>query len=109
MDASRGYHPEWGNPITKEHSWNALIDKQILVPKLRISKIQFEKHMKLKKKEDQIVDTGLLLRMGNKILMEGVTEIKFGAKMEGKSIQRLSHPGIHSIYNHQTQTLLHMP
>jgi hypothetical protein len=29
--------------------------------------------------------------------------------MEGKTIQRLSHPGIHPIYNRQTQTLLHMP
>ena len=29
--------------------------------------------------------------------------------MEGRTIQRLPHPGIHPIYNHQTQTLLHMP
>jgi hypothetical protein len=21
MDGSRKYHPEWGNPITKEHAW----------------------------------------------------------------------------------------
>jgi hypothetical protein len=34
--------------------------------------------MKLKKKEDQSVDTSLLLRMGNKIPMEGVTEAMFG-------------------------------
>jgi hypothetical protein len=65
--------------------------------------------MKLKKKEDQSVDTLLLLRMGNKIPMEGVTETKFGAEMEGETIQRLLHLGIHPIYNHQTQTLLHMP
>jgi hypothetical protein len=45
--------------------------------------------MKLKKKEDQSVDTSLLLRMGNKIPMEGVTETKFGAEPEGKTIQRL--------------------
>jgi hypothetical protein len=64
--------------------------------------------MKLKKKEDQSVDTLLLLRMGNKIPMEGVTERKFRVETEGKTIQRLSHPGIHPIYNHQTQTLLHM-
>ena len=50
--------------------------------------------MKLKKKEDQSVDTLLLLRMGNKIPMEGFTETMFGAKMEGKTIQRLPHaPG----------------
>jgi hypothetical protein len=50
--------------------------------------------MKLKKKEDQSVDTLLLLRMGNKIPMEEVTETNFGAKTEGKSIQRLPHLGI---------------
>jgi hypothetical protein len=32
--------------------------------------------MKLKKKEDQSVDTSILLRRGNKIPMEGVTETK---------------------------------
>jgi hypothetical protein len=32
-----------------------------------------------------------------------------GAESEGKAIQRLPHLGIHSIYNHQTQTLLWMP
>jgi hypothetical protein len=65
--------------------------------------------MKLKKKEDQSVDTLLLRRMGNKRPMEGVTETKFRAEMGGKTIQRLPHQGIHLIYNHQTQTLLHMP
>jgi hypothetical protein len=30
--------------------------------------------MKLKKKEDQSVDSSFLLRIGNKISMEGVTE-----------------------------------
>ena len=29
--------------------------------------------------------------------------------MKGWTIQRLSHPGIHPIIRHQTQTLLHMP
>ena len=38
--------------------------------------------MKLKKNKDQSVDTSLLLRIGNKTLMEGVTETKFGAEME---------------------------
>jgi hypothetical protein len=65
--------------------------------------------MKLKKKEDQSVDTSILLRMGNKIPMEGVTEAKFGAETEGRTTRSLPHPGIHPIYNHQTQTLLHMP
>jgi hypothetical protein len=33
--------------------------------------------MKLKKKEDQSVDTAFLLEMGNKLPMKGVTETKF--------------------------------
>jgi hypothetical protein len=45
--------------------------------------------MKLKKKEDQSVDTSFLLRTGNKIPMEGVTETKFGAETEKRTIQRL--------------------
>ena len=49
-------------------------------------KIQFEKHMKLKKKEDQSVDTLPLLRIGNKTPMEGVTETKFGAVTKGWTI-----------------------
>jgi hypothetical protein len=77
--------------------------------KLRIPKIQFAKHKKIKKREDQHVDTSFLLRIGNKIPMKGVTETKFGAKVKGWTIQRLPHPGIHSIISHQTQTLLHMP
>jgi hypothetical protein len=65
--------------------------------------------MKLKKKEDQSVDTSILLIRGNKILMEGVTETKFRAEIEGMTIQRLPHLGTHSINNHQTQTPLQMP
>jgi hypothetical protein len=43
--------------------------------------------MILKKKEDQSVDTSFLLRMGNIIPMEDVTETKFGAEIEGMTIQ----------------------
>jgi hypothetical protein len=60
--------------------------------------------MKLKKKEDQSVDTSFLLRMGNKIPVEGVTKTKFGAEPEVMTIQRLPHLGIHPI-NNQTQSL----
>jgi hypothetical protein len=49
--------------------------------------------MKLKKKEDQSVDTLFLLRMGNKIPMEGVTETKFRAQTEGMTFQILPHQG----------------
>jgi hypothetical protein len=55
----------------------------MLAQKLRIPKIQFAKHKKIKKKEDQHADTSFLLRIGNKIPMEGVTETKFGAKTKG--------------------------
>ena len=73
------------------------------------TKIQFAKHKKIKKREDQWVDTSFLLRIGNYITMKGVTETKFGAKMKGWTIQRLPHQGIHPIVSHQMQTLLHMP
>jgi hypothetical protein len=63
--------------------------------------------MKIKKKEDQSMDTLIFLRMGNKIPMERVTETKFRAETEG--MQRLPHLGIHSINNYQSQTLLQMP
>ena len=46
--------------------------------------------LNLKKKEDQSVDTSntsILLRRGNKIPMEGDTETKFRAEIEGKTIQ----------------------
>jgi hypothetical protein len=64
--------------------------------------------MKLKKKEEQSVDT-LPLRNGNKTPNEGVTETKFGAETKGLTIQTLPHPGVHPIISHQTKTLLHMP
>jgi hypothetical protein len=58
--------------------------------------------MKLNKKEDQSVDTSILLRRGNKITMEGVTETKFRSETEKMTIQRLPLLGIHPINNHQT-------
>jgi hypothetical protein len=51
--------------------------------------------VKLKKKEDQSVDTSILLRRGNNIHMGGNTETMCGAKTKGKTIQRLPHLGIH--------------
>jgi hypothetical protein len=65
-------------------------------------------HMKVKKKEDQSMNT-LVLRRRNKIAMGGYTETKCGAETEGKTIQRLSHLGIHPIYSHHTRTILWMP
>jgi hypothetical protein len=45
------------------------------------------------------VDTSILLRRGNKIPMERVTETKFRAETEGRTIQRLPHLEIHPINN----------
>ena len=61
--------------------------------------------MKLKKRKDESVDTSILLRGGNKIPMEGLTETKCRAETDGKAIQKLPHMGIHPIYSHQIQTL----
>jgi hypothetical protein len=69
--------------------------------KVRIPKIQFTEHMKLKKK-----DTSVLLRRGNKITMERDREIKCGAEPEEKAIHSMLDLGIHAINNPQIQTLL---
>jgi hypothetical protein len=61
------------------------------------------------KRKKESVDTSFLLRMENKIPMEGVTETKFRTETEGMTNQRLPHLGIQPINNHQTQTLLQMP
>jgi hypothetical protein len=42
--------------------------------------------MKLKKNKNQSVDTLLLLRIGNKTPMEGVTETKFGTETKGWTV-----------------------
>ena len=52
MDGTRKCHPEEGNPVTKERTWYALTNKQMLVQKLKINNLQFTQHRKLKKKED---------------------------------------------------------
>jgi hypothetical protein len=78
-----------------------------LAQKLRMPKIQFTDHMKLKKKEGQSVDTLVLLRRENKYPWEE-KQRQSVEQTEGKTIQRLSHLGIHPIYSHQTPILLWM-
>jgi hypothetical protein len=63
--------------------------------------------MKLKKNEEQSVDTLPLLRTENKTPMEGVTETKLGAETKGWTIQRLPYPGIHPIISFQMLPPLH--
>ena len=55
MDGARKCHPERSNPVTKDRIWYALTNKQMLAQKLKINKLQFTDHRKLKKKEDQSV------------------------------------------------------
>ena len=109
MDRTRKYHPEWDNPIIKEHIWYALTDKWILAQKLRIPKIQFTDHMKLKKKEGHSVGASVLLIRGNQVLTWGNMETKCGRETEGKAVQRLLYLGIHLICSHQTGMVLRMP
>jgi hypothetical protein len=80
MDGTRKYHPEWDNPVTKEHTWYVLIDEWIVAQKLGKPKIQFTDHMKLKKEEGQYVYVSVFLRRGNKILTGGHMETKCGAE-----------------------------
>ena len=63
-----------------------LLDAPVVLCPYPRYKIQSAKHMKLKKNEDQSVDTLPLLRIGNKTPMEGVTETKFGAETKGWTI-----------------------
>jgi len=56
MELENIYTPEWGIPVTKEHTWYIITDKWILSFKLGIPMIQLTDHMQLKKKEDQSVD-----------------------------------------------------
>ena len=65
--------------------------------------------MKLRKKENQNMDALILLRRGNKLSMEGVSETKFRAETEGMTTQRLPYLGIHPINNYENQTLLQIP
>jgi hypothetical protein len=58
---------------SQKHTWYVLTDKWKFGKKLRIPTIQLTDHMKLKKKEDQSMDTSVLLRRGwgDKILKGG--------------------------------------
>jgi hypothetical protein len=84
MDGTRKYHPEWGNPITKEYTWYALTGKWIIAQKFWIPKIQFIDHTKLKK-DDQSVDTSVLLRKGSKYPWEKIQTQSLEQKLMERS------------------------
>jgi hypothetical protein len=56
----------------------------MLGKKLRILMIQLTDHMKLTKKENQSVDTSVLLRRGNKINVGGRGWERLGRKTRGE-------------------------
>ena len=87
MVADYGMDPLMGYSLDKTTCSTMFIETLFIIArswkepqKLRIPKIQFSKHKKIKKKEGQHFDTSFLHRSGNKILIEGVTETKFGAE-----------------------------
>ena len=63
VGASFGYMPRSGIAGSSDNTMSNFLRNQ----KLLIPKVQFTDHMKLKKKEDQSVDTLVLLRRENKI------------------------------------------
>jgi hypothetical protein len=66
IDGSGGYHPEWGNPITKELTGYAFTDKLILVQKLRIPKIQFTNTWNSRRRKTKVWILNPFLEMGTK-------------------------------------------
>jgi hypothetical protein len=66
MNGSRKYHPEWGNSVTKEHTWYVLSNKWVLVKVHGTPMVQLTDHMKLKRMKDQRLDASVLLRRENK-------------------------------------------
>jgi hypothetical protein len=64
--------------------------------------------MKLRKNEDQGVDTLPLFGIGSKVAMEGATETEFGAETKGWTILRPPYLGIHPIISLQTLTPLNI-
>ena len=104
MDGTWAYHPEWGNQITKYHTWCVLTDKWILAEKFRISKIHSQTILTSRRK----FKVWMLLRRGNGILTGGIIGTKCGAESKGKAIQRLPYLEIHPICSCKTQTLLQM-
>ena len=103
MARTRKYHPEWGNPITKGHTWNILTDKRMLPEKIQITRSH--------EAQEERPKCGCFSPSykENKILTGANMEIKCRAETEGNATQRLSHLGIHPIYSYQIKALLWMP
>ena len=55
MGGTGKYHPKRSNPITKEHTWNAVTDKWILAQELVIPKTQLTYQMIPKEEGEGLV------------------------------------------------------
>jgi hypothetical protein len=73
---------------------------------LRIPKIKYTDHMKLKKKEVQSVDASVILRRRYKILPGANAETKCGAATEGKAIETDSLGYPYHIQSPNTNTIV---
>ena len=62
MDGTRNYDPEQGNPDTKEHSWYALTDKQILAPERSENQRKNSQTLRSAKKEGQNLEASVSFR-----------------------------------------------
>ena len=61
MNVTRKYHPE-GSPVTKEHTWYTHTDKWALAQRSEYPRYNSKTTGRSKKKEEQSVDTLVLLK-----------------------------------------------
>jgi hypothetical protein len=69
MDGTRKYHPEWGNPDPKVHTWYILTYKWLLVIMYRIPTTHSTGGNKLNKKDSPSQDAWVSLRNGDRIII----------------------------------------
>jgi hypothetical protein len=65
------FHPEWGNPNSKGHTWYVLTATWILAKTFRIPMIHPTDPKKLNKKEGPNEDASIPLRKGQQKVMRG--------------------------------------
>ena len=105
MDGSRKYHPEWGNPITKEVTWYALTDKWILPRKLEYPRYNLQNTRKSRRRKTNVWIFHSSLEWGIKYPWKELQRQSLELRQKGWTIQRLPNLGIHPIISHQMQTL----
>ena len=68
---SRKYHPEWGNPDTKEHTWYVFTHKWIFALNFTMPVIQPSDTMDLRRKEDRGIAASILHWGANRMRVGG--------------------------------------